>query len=133
MAPRRAIPKKPGNCYASGCSCSCMITEYLYWGMTSLLDVQEFNYLNRPESGEGESSEWGAYTPELMQTLDSCLTGLLTDPKYKMPTKAPDGRYAPSATPTITVPIIDVEQRLTVIRPMYKPRYGDNPALRAQD
>ncbi len=88
------------------CDYDCMAVEYMYWGTTSLLDVQEFNYLNR--RGEGQNSEWDAYTPELMRTLDACLTALLTDPQYKIPTKAPDGRYAPSATPTITVPLIAV-------------------------
>ena len=89
------------------CGYRCMAVEYMYWGMTSILGVQEFNYLNRPEDG-GESGEWGAYTPELMQTLDPCLTALLTDPQYGLPTKVPEGLYSPSATPEITVSIIDV-------------------------
>lgn len=90
------------------CNYDCMAVEYMYWGTTSLLDVQEFSYLNRPRSGEGQNGEWDAYTPELMRTLDPCLTVLLTDPQYKIPTKVPDGRYTPSATPTITVPLIAV-------------------------
>jgi hypothetical protein len=90
------------------CDYGCMAVEYMYWGMTSILGVQEFNYLNRPAGGEGPSREWEAYTPELMRAMDPCLTDLLTDPKYKLPTKAPDGRYTPSATPKITVPLIAV-------------------------
>ncbi len=93
------------------CRYGCMAGEYIYWGTTSLLDIQEYNYLNRPEDDEGLNGEWDAYNPELMRELDPCLTALLTDPKYQIPTKAPDGRYEPSATPTITVPIIEVEQR----------------------
>ena len=108
--PKKGYPEQAWYYYDDvSCTYSCMITEYIYWGMTSLLGVQEFNTANRPASGKGESGEWGAYTPELMQTLDPCLTDLLTDPKYKMPTKAPDGLYAPSAMPTVTVPVLEVD------------------------
>ncbi len=93
------------------CDYGCMAVEYMYWGTTSILGAQEFNYANRPASGEGPSREWGAYTPELMRTMDPCLYGLLTDPQYKIATKTPEGRYAPTATPTITVPLIAVDDR----------------------
>ena len=108
--PKKGYPAKAWYYYDdAGCSYSCMLTEYLYWGTTSLLGVQEFNRANRPASGEGESGEWGAYTPELMRSLDPCLTGLLTNPAYKIPAKTPDGRYAPSAFPTVTVPLLKVQ------------------------
>ena len=93
------------------CDYGCMAVEYMYWGTTSILGAQEFNFANRPESGEGPSQEWGAYTPELMRTVDPCLYGLLTDPRYMIATKAPEGRYTPSATPTIIVPLIAVDER----------------------
>ena len=93
------------------CDYGCMAVEYMYWGTTSILGTQEFNYLNRPASGEGPSREWGAYTPELMRTLDPCLYGLLTDPRYKIATTAPEGRYSPSAKPTIAVPLIAVDDQ----------------------
>jgi hypothetical protein len=93
------------------CDYGCMIVEYMYWGTTSILGTQEFNYLNRPASGDGPSREWGAYTPELMRTMDPCLHGLLTDPQYKIAKKAPEGRYSPSAKPTITVPLIAVDEQ----------------------
>ena len=93
------------------CDYGCMAVEYMYWGTTSILGSQEFNYLNRPASGEGPSREWGAYTPELMRTLDPCLYGLLTDPRYKIATTAPEGRYSPSAKPTIAVPLIAVDDQ----------------------
>ncbi|MCK5557726.1 MAG: hypothetical protein KAJ01_05080 [Candidatus Hydrogenedentes bacterium] len=83
------------------CNYACMIIEYMYWGLTSILGAQDY-----PERARSISVEWAPYNRELMRTMDTCLYDLLTDPKYKLPTKVPEGRYSPSATPTITVPLI---------------------------
>jgi len=84
------------------CNYGCMVIEYMYWGLTSILGAQ-----GHPERARSISVEWEPHNRELMRTMDPCLYGLLTDPKYKLPTKLPEGRYSPSATPTITVPLID--------------------------
>ena len=83
------------------CNYACMAIEYMYWGMSSILGVQDF-----PKRAKNISVEWEPYSRELMQSMETCLYDLLTDPKYKLPTKTPEGAYAPSAKPTITLPLI---------------------------
>jgi len=68
------------------CTYGCMITEYIYWGLTSILGAQE----NRPhEIGH----EWKLHTKELVQESDPGLYNLLTDPQWGLPTELPDGFY----------------------------------------
>jgi hypothetical protein len=65
-----------------------MVTEYIYWAMTSILGAQE----NRL----GEiSPEWDLNTADLVQKTDTSIYSLLTDPQYKFPTVLPDGTYRP--------------------------------------
>ena len=68
------------------CDYSCMITEYFYWTMTSILGAQE------DRSGE-ISREWELHTKELVMEKDPGIYALLTDPQYKLPTVLPDGNY----------------------------------------
>ena len=68
------------------CEYDCMTTEYIYWTMSSILGAQE----NRL----GEiSQEWDLNTSALVQSTDTAVYGLLTDPQYKFPTVLPDGTY----------------------------------------
>jgi len=68
------------------CEYDCMTTEYMYWSMSSILGAQE----NRL----GEiSQEWDLNTNALVQSTDTAVYGLLTDPQYKFPTVLPDGTY----------------------------------------
>jgi len=68
------------------CEYDCMTTEYMYWAMSSILGAQE----NRL----GEiSQEWDLNTNALVQSTDTAVYGLLTDPQYKFPTVLPDGTY----------------------------------------
>ena len=68
------------------CEYDCMTTEYIYWSMSSILGAQE----NRL----GEiSQEWDLNTNALVQSTDTAVYGLLTDPQYKFPTVLPDGTY----------------------------------------
>ena len=90
------------------CNYACMAIEYMYWGLTSILGGQDY-----PERARSISVEWAPYSRELMSTMDTCLYDLLTDPKYGLPTKLPEGDYSPSATPTITVPLIAYTQSET--------------------
>ena len=68
------------------CEYECMITEYIYWGMTSILGAQK----NRSSE---ISQEWDLYTKELVKSKDTLLFSLLTNPKYKFPNILPDGSY----------------------------------------
>ena len=86
------------------CDYSCMVTEYIYWALTSILGTQDF-----PGRHEALEVEWELNTRELVKTGDATVYKLLTDPQYKFPTKAPDGNYKPSAFPVTVVPIIAVE------------------------
>ena len=64
-----------------------MITEYMYWGLSSILGAQD----KRPAE---VSHEWQLNTAELVRTGDPTLYNLLTDEQYKFPTHLPDGTYA---------------------------------------
>lgn len=68
------------------CDYSCMLTEYHYWALTSLLGAQA-NRLS--EIGQ----EWRANTPEKLQEMDADVYALLSDPQYHFPTILPDGTY----------------------------------------
>ncbi|MGH1385167.1 hypothetical protein [Kordia sp.] len=65
---------------------SCQTIEYLYWALTSMLGAQE-NRLN--EIGH----EWKLNTNALVQSTDTAIFTLLSNPTYKMPTVLPDGTY----------------------------------------
>ena len=64
----------------------CQTIEYLYWALTSMLGAQE-NRLNEIDN------EWRLNTPELLQSSDTAMFSLLTNPEYTMPTQLPDGTY----------------------------------------
>jgi hypothetical protein len=72
------------------CDYRCMVTEYFYWALTSLLGAQ--NYSGRPQQ---IAVEWELPTPELLQSGDPCVYGLLTHPDFKVPSVLPDGSYGP--------------------------------------
>ena len=68
------------------CEYECMVTEYIYWGMTSILGAQK----NRSSE---ISQEWDLHTKNLVKDKDKLIYSLLTDPKYKFPKVIPDGSY----------------------------------------
>jgi len=68
------------------CEYECMITEYFYWTMTSILGAQEDRL---DEIGH----EWKLNTKEKVMETDPDIYNLLTDPQYKLPTIIPDGNY----------------------------------------
>ena len=86
------------------CDYGCMITEYIYWALTSILGTQDF-----PGRHEALNVEWELNTRELVRSGDAAVYGLLTDPQYRFPTTAPDGNYKPSAFPVTVVPIIPIK------------------------
>jgi len=65
---------------------NCQTIEYLYWALTSMLGAQETR-LN--EIGQ----EWKLNTRSLVESTDTAIFTLLTNPTYKMPTVLPDGTY----------------------------------------
>lgn len=68
------------------CDYACMVTEYHYWALTSLLGAQE-NRLSNIQH------EWKANTPAKLEQMDPAVYQLLTDPQYKFPRILPDGTY----------------------------------------
>ncbi len=86
------------------CDYGCMVTEYIYWALTSILETQDF-----PGRHEALEVEWELNTRERVRTGDAAVYALLTDPQYKFPTKAPDGNYKPSTFPVTVVPLIAIK------------------------
>jgi hypothetical protein len=74
------------------CEYNCMATEYFYWGLTSMLGIQDFG--NRCSE---INNEWEACTAEQFQEMDVLLYQLFNDENYILPTVAPDGNYCPSS------------------------------------
>ena len=77
------------------CDYGCQITEYIYWGITSILGAQDF-----PGRLDHISQEWRLNTAAKVKVGDPTLYQLLTDPQYAFPTKLPDGKYNPQPDPT---------------------------------
>lgn len=87
----REYPKGAWYTYDDrSCDYACQITEYIYWGLTSILGAQDF-----PGRFEDISEEWRFNTAAKVEHGDPSLHKLLTDPKYAFPTKLPDGQYNP--------------------------------------
>lgn len=72
------------------CEYDCMISEYHYWAITSLLGAQDY-----PGRFEEIGHEWRLNTPEKLQNGDPAIYALLTDPQYPHPSTLPDGNYQP--------------------------------------
>ncbi|CAI8281601.1 MAG: Uncharacterised protein [Owenweeksia sp. TMED14] len=68
------------------CEYDCMATEYIYWAMTSILGAHENRF-------DEISQEWNLNTRSLVQTIDTAVFALLTDPQYMFPKVLPDGTY----------------------------------------
>ncbi len=68
------------------CNYDCQAGEYIYWAMSSILGAQE-NRLDEIKS------EWKLNTKAKVQSKDTKVYALLTNAKYKFPTKLPDGTY----------------------------------------
>ena len=64
------------------CDYSCMVTEYFYWGLTSILGAQ--SYSGRLDDIQ---HEWDLNTESKVKATDPTLYDLLTDSKYKLPTR----------------------------------------------
>ena len=90
-------PGQPVNKYPAGawytyddrsCDYACMVTEYFYWGLTSILGGQSY-----PGRYNEIKREWQLNTKAKVKRKDKALYRLLTTRKYKLPKKLPDGKY----------------------------------------
>ena len=70
------------------CEYDCMITEYFYWALTSMMGAQGYSGRSN-EIGH----EWKLNTLKKVKTGDSDVYEILTDPQYKLPAILPDGEY----------------------------------------
>ena len=75
------------------CDYRCQVTEYIYWGLTSLLGGQQY-----PGRLENIQHEWRLNTAEKVRRGDPALYRILSDAKYKFPTRLPDGKYVPRSS-----------------------------------
>ncbi|WP_035416330.1 hypothetical protein [Ferrimonas kyonanensis] len=70
------------------CDYSCMVTEYTYWALTSLLGGQ-----SHPGRLQEIEHEWKLNTPDKVKLGDSAVYTLLTNGEYGLATVLPDGHY----------------------------------------
>ncbi|MBT7852995.1 MAG: hypothetical protein HN675_06710, partial [Opitutae bacterium] len=93
MSPPSAYPSDSWYHYDDEtCDYGCMVTEYFYWALTSILGAQDY-----PGRAEEISNEWEANTRALVQSKDPDVYSLLTDSAYNLPTVLPDGIYNPTS------------------------------------
>lgn len=71
------------------CDYSCMVTEYTYWALTSILGGQEFT--GRLEQIQ---QEWKLNTKEKVRLGDPDAYNILTNQAYLLPSVLPDGTYS---------------------------------------
>ena len=71
------------------CNYSCMVTEYVYWSLTSILGAQAGD-----ERLAQINNEWQLNTLEKVQSKDLTVHALLTNAEYGLATSLPDGNYS---------------------------------------
>ena len=71
------------------CSYDCMIAEYFYWALTSILGAQSY-----PGRFDEIGHEWKLNTKEKVMNSDSLIYSLMTDSKFNLPKVLPDNKYA---------------------------------------
>ena len=69
------------------CDYSCLITEYFYWSLTSVLGAQK-------DRCSEIDNEWELCTKELVQENDPAIYDLLTNEAYNLPSILPTGNYS---------------------------------------
>jgi len=77
--------------YDQTCDYECMAIEYIYWAQVSNMGI-----LDDAQTASGIANEWEPYNASLLQTMDSLIFILITDPQYKLPQIAPNGNYCPT-------------------------------------
>jgi len=71
------------------CNYSCMVTEYFYWSLSSILGAQVGD-----ERLAQINNEWQLNTLEKVQSKDLTVHALLTNAEYGLATSLPDGDYS---------------------------------------
>ena len=93
MSPPSAYPSDSWYHYDDEtCDYGCMVTEYFYWALTSILGAQDY-----PGRAEEISNEWEANTRALVQSKDPDVYSLLTDSAYNLLNILPNGIYSPTS------------------------------------
>ncbi len=75
------------------CDYECMAIEYIYWAQVSTMGI-----LDDAQTASGIANEWEPYNATLLQSMDTLIYALITNPVYKLPQLAPDGNYCPNTT-----------------------------------
>jgi len=70
------------------CNYDCMNSEYIYWAFTSILGAQDY-----PGRLDQIGQEWRLNTKKLVKERDPAVYAIMTNPKYKLPSVTPDGKY----------------------------------------
>ena len=70
------------------CYYDCMVTEYVYWAITSHLGAQSFG-----DRCQEIAIEWELCTSEQVKNGDPDIFSLITDSLYALPSVLPDGTY----------------------------------------
>lgn len=70
------------------CDYACMVSEYHYWALTSILGAQA-------DRLDEISQEWTLNTSEKVSSTDAAVFSLLSAPEYHFATTLPDGKYSP--------------------------------------
>jgi len=78
------------------CDYECMAIEYMYWAIVSYMGI-----LDDPQTAAGIANEWEPYNVALLQSMDTLMYALITDPQYSLPLLAPDGNYCPGNTSVV--------------------------------
>ena len=70
------------------CTYDCMITEYFYWSLTSILGAQAY-----PGRFDEVSHEWKLNTLDKVKSTDTDIYSILTNAKFAFPKILPDNKY----------------------------------------
>ena len=80
------------------CDYECMAIEYLYWCI-----VTDMGILDDPQTCAGIANEWEPCSPELFESTDIIMHGVVNNSSYKLPQLAPDGNYCPDDAMELTI------------------------------
>jgi hypothetical protein len=110
----KKIPRKyPKNAwftyYDKTCDYDCMITEYIYWAMTSILGAQAYR-------ASEIKDEWKLPDRDSVEKGDPDVFRLLTDSQYKLPTVCPQKiDSVPAFDPDLDDVSVSSSQRSSVL------------------
>ena len=80
------------------CDYECMAIEYLYWCI-----VTDMGILDDPQTCAGIANEWEPCSPELFESTDIIMHGVVNNSSNKLPQLAPDGNYCPDDAMELTI------------------------------